>query len=220
METSDTGQPEKIRVPAWTWAFVVACALIPAVSLGGLVPSLIGGLSLTACYAIGHDPQKKLATKQKLLLSIAVTVVAWGLFGGVAWIFRKGRTTHSKSSSGNSKHRVVRVKGKVVYDSRRPSEPKRPLSEVGLAERQQIYVLAQRYRSEVAEKEAEIEEREGVMTLSLESKLKKLVKKRREQLEYVCDRFRLSEDDLALLIEEGDEAEWSEVGGGEGSEED
>jgi hypothetical protein len=68
-------------VPLWTWAFVVACALIPIVSLGGAIPGAIGFGGAAGCYAIAKDDSKETATR--VLLCIGVTVLCWVLFIGL-----------------------------------------------------------------------------------------------------------------------------------------
>ena len=207
----EQGSP-RVRVPPWTWAFVAACVAIPVVALGGLIPSVIGTASATLCYAIAHDPDGKRSPKQSALLCAGITLLAWASFGVVARIVLWGDHSSSRSSTSGNKHRVVREQGKVVYDSRLPSKPKRPLAEVEEEERRKIYALVLRSSDKVNAKEAELEGTlaDGGLTLRLESDLEKLRGQHEEHLEYVRDRFRLSLADLEALLEEGREGDWGD----------
>lgn len=68
-------------VPAWAWIFVVACGVIPIVSLGGALPAAIGFGGAAGCYAIAKDgPQQALT---RVLLCAGVTGLCWALFVGL-----------------------------------------------------------------------------------------------------------------------------------------
>lgn len=208
-------QPGKLalKVPFWTWFFVIACAAIPGYSLGGILPSLIGGLGLTACYAVCHEHKgARLKTWQQLLACAGITALAWALFGGLVWVVGSGAPRGRARTSSRSKYRVVREGGVVVYDSRLQSPAKRPLAEVDEAERRKIYRLALRGRAALEDAEAALNEAEaeGGLSLALEGKLEKRREAWEDQLEYVCDRFGLSRDDLRELLEQGDDEAWAD----------
>lgn len=68
-------------VPVWTWFFVVACAAIPGIALGGLIPSAIGAGGAAGCYSIGKN--NAIAAGMRLALCVGVTIVCWALFVGL-----------------------------------------------------------------------------------------------------------------------------------------
>lgn len=65
-------------VPSWGWAFIVTCAAIPVVSLGGLLPGIIGLSSAGLCYTISRDSSR--ARNLRLVLCTVTTAIGWGLF--------------------------------------------------------------------------------------------------------------------------------------------
>ena len=200
----------EVRVPAWTWGFVALCAAVPVVALGGLIPSVIGGVGATLCYAINHDTGGKRTIRQRVVLCSVVSLLAWAAFGGLAWAVlshaHAARTKGgAKSASSGGSYRVVRENGKVVYDSRLPSPAKRALAGRPTEERQKIYAVATRGWDALDEKYDELDARkaEGALTLRLESEIDRLERKQQKHLAYVRDRFGLSEADLDTLLDEG-----------------
>ncbi len=80
--TSKPVVPQAV-LPGWAWVFIVVCAAIPVVSLGGIVPMLIGLGGALGCNQIARDGSKDYNTR--LLMCAGVTVLCWGLF--VAFLF-------------------------------------------------------------------------------------------------------------------------------------
>jgi Fas apoptotic inhibitory molecule (FAIM1) len=74
-------------VPSWVWAFVLACGIIPIISLGGAVPALIGSGGAAYCYSISQDTSKKMTTR--IFMCFGVTAICWSLFIGLILAIRK-----------------------------------------------------------------------------------------------------------------------------------
>ncbi len=74
-------------VPSWVWAFVVACAIIPIISLGGAIPTMIGFVGAGYCYSFSQDTSKKMATH--IFMCFGVTVISWSLFTVLILAVRK-----------------------------------------------------------------------------------------------------------------------------------
>lgn len=62
----------------WSWVFVLACMIIPIISMGGALPAMIGVLGSMYCVKIGVSPYMR--TPFKILASFAVIVISWTLF--------------------------------------------------------------------------------------------------------------------------------------------
>jgi len=79
-----TGKPAlaAASMPAWGWAFVIVCVLIPVVSLGGIVPAVIGVGGAIICSVIARDASKEASTR--VAICLGVTVLCWGVFIGFA----------------------------------------------------------------------------------------------------------------------------------------
>jgi len=77
---TDEQQPSepKPRIPGWAWLFVVACGIIPFITLGGAIPGAIGGGGAFGCLAIARDPSNPVGVR--VGICIGVTVLCWGLF--------------------------------------------------------------------------------------------------------------------------------------------
>jgi hypothetical protein len=65
-------------LPVWSWIFMIACCLIPIITLGGALPALIGFGGAFACAKIGRSHIRKTAIK--VLISSAVLLASWILF--------------------------------------------------------------------------------------------------------------------------------------------
>lgn len=73
-----TGKPP---IPGWAWIFVVACALIPIVSLGGGIPAAIGCGGAAGCVAAARNPDQ--SVEMRVGICCGITVLCWGLFVGL-----------------------------------------------------------------------------------------------------------------------------------------
>jgi hypothetical protein len=74
-----TGQPvAKLRaMPKWAWIFIVACGIIPLLTLGGAVPVLIGLGGAWGCVVVSRHPTR--STRAKAVWATGITLVAWAL---------------------------------------------------------------------------------------------------------------------------------------------
>jgi hypothetical protein len=77
--SAETKKPEKPKqpIPPWAWAFVVACGIIPVLTLGGAIPGAIGFGGAGGCIAVARSPSMALGIK--LAVCTAITVVCWVL---------------------------------------------------------------------------------------------------------------------------------------------
>ena len=79
-----TGKPSvpAIPMPVWGWLFIIACALIPIVALGGIFPAIIGVVSAVICSVVARDPSREVSTR--IGMCLGVTLFAWIIFFGFA----------------------------------------------------------------------------------------------------------------------------------------
>ena len=77
-------------MPRWSWIFVVACILIPVITLGGLVPILIGAGGAYVCAVIGRSPTR--TKPAKIGISVGATVLSWALLIAFISTVTGGRT--------------------------------------------------------------------------------------------------------------------------------
>ncbi|HMA36601.1 MAG TPA: hypothetical protein VKY74_19255 [Chloroflexia bacterium] len=74
-----TGQPAIPRpLPSWAWAFIIACAVIPILTLGGAVPAMIGVGGAFGCANLARDSSKPVGTR--VALCSGVVLLCWTLF--------------------------------------------------------------------------------------------------------------------------------------------
>ncbi|HVF51879.1 MAG TPA: hypothetical protein VNA19_17475 [Pyrinomonadaceae bacterium] len=64
--------------PYWAYAFMVACILIPVVSLGGAISGGIGAGGAATCRAIANNPA--ISKTSRIMLCLAATFLCWTLF--------------------------------------------------------------------------------------------------------------------------------------------
>jgi hypothetical protein len=79
--TPTTPSTDKPPIPGWAWLFVVACGLIPIVSLGGGIPAALGCGGAAACVGVARNPAQSLEVR--IGLCCGITVLCWGLFVGL-----------------------------------------------------------------------------------------------------------------------------------------
>ena len=65
-------------MPKWAWAFIVACVIIPVITLGGAIPIVIGLSGAVGCAVISRHPTR--SNRSKALRMLGVTALSWGLF--------------------------------------------------------------------------------------------------------------------------------------------
>jgi hypothetical protein len=66
-------------MPPWAWIFIVACGIIPIISLGGAIPAAIGFGGAAGCAGIARNANQPVATR--VALCVVVVAVCWVLFG-------------------------------------------------------------------------------------------------------------------------------------------
>jgi len=66
-------------VPRWTWPFMIACILIPVVSLGGAIPATIAALGVTGMLPVSRATRWSVA--MRALACAMIVVLCWGAFG-------------------------------------------------------------------------------------------------------------------------------------------
>lgn len=77
-------------MPRWSWIFVVACFLIPVITLGGLIPVLIGAGGAYVCAVAGRSATR--TTPTKVALSVGTTLLSWVLLIAFLSTVTGGRT--------------------------------------------------------------------------------------------------------------------------------
>jgi hypothetical protein len=64
--------------PRFAWVFVVACGLIPVLTIGGLIPAFLGATGAASC--IGVARKEAWSVGLRVALCAAITVACWALF--------------------------------------------------------------------------------------------------------------------------------------------
>lgn len=77
-------------MPKWMWIFIVACGIIPVLTLGGVVPLLIGLGGASGCVAVSRHPTR--STRAKAAWATGITIVAWVLLIAFVVTLTGGRT--------------------------------------------------------------------------------------------------------------------------------
>jgi hypothetical protein len=75
--------------PWWAWAFVVACILIPVVSLGGAIPGGLGAGGAAACYGVAGNDNWEAPTR--IVACVIITLLCWILFLMLGALIAGGR---------------------------------------------------------------------------------------------------------------------------------
>jgi hypothetical protein len=84
-------------VPKWSWIFMIACAVIPVVSVGGALPAAIAGAGIGGTIAVVRA--RRWSTAMRAGACALIVVACWGAFGLVLASFGKFPTTMFMSSS-------------------------------------------------------------------------------------------------------------------------
>lgn len=69
------GEVTRRDVPRWGWGFVLACAIIPVLTVGGLVPIVIGVAGATSCYRVARDG--RIPPRGRKLRCAGITAACW-----------------------------------------------------------------------------------------------------------------------------------------------
>jgi len=107
-------------VPKWAWIFMVACALIPVVTLGGGLPALIGFSGVTGTLAVSRVHRWSTALRAGLCALIAVA--SWGALALLFTVFVVGKAVYqaqqtqpSAASSATPTDKLIRDIGVTYY---------------------------------------------------------------------------------------------------------
>lgn len=87
-EGKEVKAPSSKSIPGWAWLFVVACGVIPIVSLGGCVPGAIGAGGAYGCAAVARN--QDIPTVLGVVICIVITAISWILFVVFIWKFATG----------------------------------------------------------------------------------------------------------------------------------
>jgi len=76
----NTGKPSddaavSMPVPKWAWVFVGLCGLLPVLSLGGAVPTAIGGMGIVGC--LQHSRRTHVSVWLRVLVCSLITFACW-----------------------------------------------------------------------------------------------------------------------------------------------
>src|SRR5262245_40183402 len=74
-------------VPKWAWVFIVACVLIPVISVGGAVPAGIAGVGVSATLSVARLGRWSVANRVGACALIALA--CWGSFGMLVMTLQK-----------------------------------------------------------------------------------------------------------------------------------
>jgi hypothetical protein len=77
-----TGRPvvQAEPMPTWGWLFVVACLIIPIVSLCGAIPIIIGGTGAVLCGIVARNASRE--PGMRIAICLGITVLAWAAYIG------------------------------------------------------------------------------------------------------------------------------------------
>jgi hypothetical protein len=76
-KSMETGQEVKLPAPisGWIWFLIIACAMIPVISLGGIIPILIGFGGVTGCLKVVQNP--RINVRQRFIFCVGITILCW-----------------------------------------------------------------------------------------------------------------------------------------------
>ena len=76
--TKHVRRARKKSIPFWAWLFVLACGIIPVLTLGGAIPTMIGLGGAAGCVAVSRDVSKPALLR--VLFCVGITIACWILF--------------------------------------------------------------------------------------------------------------------------------------------
>lgn len=79
-------------IPKWAWIFMIACALIPIVTLGGGLPALIGFFGVVGTLTVSRF--SRLSTALRAGVCAMITIACWGLLGLLITMIYAGKTVY------------------------------------------------------------------------------------------------------------------------------
>jgi hypothetical protein len=78
-------KPAKLPIPPWTWAFVIACGVLPLLTLGGAIPTGIAFGGAGGCIGVARNPEMPVGTR--IAICAAITVGCWIVVFGMVIAF-------------------------------------------------------------------------------------------------------------------------------------
>ncbi len=75
-----TGKPYAplAPLPPWVWLFIIANGAIPALTIGGAIPAVIGIGGAAICISQSRNTAR--SVRNRVLVCVGVTLLAWVLF--------------------------------------------------------------------------------------------------------------------------------------------
>jgi len=67
-----------VGLPLWATPLIVICAAIPAVSLGGAIPAVIGATGAAGCAAVAR--RSVMSSVGRLAVCLGLTILCWAIF--------------------------------------------------------------------------------------------------------------------------------------------
>jgi hypothetical protein len=108
-------------VPKWAWVFMIACALIPIVSLGGGVPALIGFSGVGGTLTVSRLNRRSVALRAGVCGLITLT--CWGAFALLLTVLvgvkaaNQGKQPFASAAPGRSStDKLIHQIGVVYYN--------------------------------------------------------------------------------------------------------
>jgi hypothetical protein len=73
----ETGQEvlPPLPLPGWAWIFIIACGIIPILTLGGAIPAVIGVGGAFFCASVAKDSSKETGTR--VAICSGITILCW-----------------------------------------------------------------------------------------------------------------------------------------------
>lgn len=62
----------QLPLPGWAWVFIVACGIIPILTIGGAIPTILGVGGAFYCASVSRDSSKKTGTRVAVCLGTAI----------------------------------------------------------------------------------------------------------------------------------------------------
>ena len=107
-------------VPRWAWVFIIACALIPVVTLGGGIPALIGFAGVGGALSVSRLDRWSVAMRTGVCALI--TVACWGALGllmtvvvGVQAVSQPKQSASSVAPSTAAEDKLIHQIGVTYY---------------------------------------------------------------------------------------------------------
>lgn len=108
-------------VPQWAWVFMIACALIPVISLGGALPAVISFAGVGGTLSVSRLNRWSIALRVGVCALIAI--VCWSTFGMLLYTVRSVKALDngkqaitSSAAATESTDKLIHKFGVVYYN--------------------------------------------------------------------------------------------------------